>query len=50
MSGLRALLASLGEQGRVIVAVTVIVALLALAGMLVWRNVDLAPFWALVGQ
>lgn len=49
MSALRELLASLGEQGRVIVAVTVIVALLALAVVLVWRNVDLAPFWALLG-
>lgn len=42
---LRDVMGILSENGRLIVTVAVIVALLVLAVVLVWNGVDLAPMW-----
>lgn len=46
MNMLRELLGSVTGRDRVVLASVVIVALVLLAGLLVWQRIDLAPFWA----
>lgn len=45
MKYLREVMGVLNENGRLVVTVTVIVALLVLAVVSIWNGVDLTPFW-----
>ncbi len=50
MNMLRELLGSVTGRDRTVLAVVVVVAVLALAGLLVWRGEDLGAFWAFLGD
>ena len=41
---------SVTGRDRTVLAVVVVVAVLALAGLLVWRGEDLGAFWAFLGD